>query len=111
MSWVAVVILVVVGLPLLLFALWWLAMELRIEVQSGSVALVLQRGVATEKALEPGLHFVRPYARRTMQIYPLRELTYLAGAGQLPDSMDMQDAALELHLGDRTAVTVSYTIR
>jgi regulator of protease activity HflC (stomatin/prohibitin superfamily) len=111
MSWVAIVILLVVGLPLLLFAIWGLAMELRVEVESGSVALVLQRGVATSKALEPGLHFVRPYARRTMQIYPMRELTYLAGMRQLADATDLQDPALELHLGDRTAVTVSYTIR
>ena len=111
MSWVAVVVLIVVGLPLLLFALWWVLQELRVEVESGSVALVLQRGVATEKTLEPGLHFVRPYAKRTMQIYPLRELTYLAGAGQQPQASDLQDDPLELYLGDRTAVAANYTIR
>ena len=51
------------------------AEELRIEVESGTVALVLQRGVATQTGAGAGLYFVRPYARRTMQIYPLRELT------------------------------------
>jgi regulator of protease activity HflC (stomatin/prohibitin superfamily) len=111
MSWVAVVVLVVVGLPLLIFALWWVLQELRVSIESGSVALVLQRGVATEKVLQPGLHLLRPYKKRTMQIYPLRELTYLAGPGQQPEASDLQDEPLELHLGDRTAVAVSYTVR
>ena len=77
MSGIAIVVLLVIGLPLLAFAVWQLLQEALVRIDSGSVGLLIVRGKATDKILTPGAHFVWPFRHQMIQGYPLRELTYL----------------------------------
>ena len=111
MSGVAIAVLVVIALPALLFGLYQVFQEARVRVDSGTVGLLIVRGQATERVLEPGLHLVLPYRKQMIQGYPLREMTYLAVAPGCADEADHSDPPLRAHLGDRAPVVVSYSIR
>lgn len=111
MSGVAIVVLLVIGLPLLAFAVWQLLQEALVRIDSGSVGLLIVRGKATDKILTPGAHFVWPFRHQMIQGYPLRELTYLTADDGGADATDFADPPLLARLGDRTAVGVYYTIR
>ncbi len=110
MSAIAIVILLVVGLPILAVAVWVLLGEARVRIESGTVGLLIVRGVAS-RSLEPGVHYVFPYRHQLIQIYPLRDLVYLTVDGEQPEAADFSDPPLTLHLGDRTSARVSYTVR
>jgi regulator of protease activity HflC (stomatin/prohibitin superfamily) len=108
---VAVVILVVLGLPLLAFVVWQLLQEALVHVDSGSAGVLVVRGKATEKILTPGVHFVWPFRQQMIQGYPLRELTYLTADHGDADETDYVDPPMPARLGDRAPVLVLYTIR
>jgi regulator of protease activity HflC (stomatin/prohibitin superfamily) len=111
MSGVAIVVLVVIGVPLLAFAVWQLLQEGLVRIDSGSVGLLIVRGKASDRILTPGAHFVWPFRHQMIQGYPLRELTYLTANDSGIDQMDFSDPPLVARLGDRAAVSVLYTIR
>ena len=82
------------------------------RIESGTIGLVIARGTATERALEPGVHYIWPYRQQLVQRYPLREMTYLTLDDDSTDPIDFDDPPLRLHpFADRTAATVQYTIR
>lgn len=111
MSGVAIVVLVVIGVPLVAFAVWQLLQQGLVRIDSGSVGLLIVRGKASDRILTPGAHFVWPFRHQMIQGYPLRELTYLTSNDAGIDQMDFSDPPLTARLGDRAAVSVLYTIR
>jgi regulator of protease activity HflC (stomatin/prohibitin superfamily) len=111
MSGVAIVVLLVIGLPLVAFAVWQLLQEALVRIDSGSVGLLIVRGKASDKILPPGAHFVWPFRHQMIQGYPLRELTYLTADDGGVEPTDFSDPPLLARLGDRAAVSVYYTIR
>jgi len=111
MSGTAIAILVIVILLALLFIAFQVGQAAAVRVESGTVGLMIVRGVATEQSLEPGLHFVMPYRKYMIQGYPLREMTYLTVAGGVAEATDYADELMPVRLGDRTQVAVGYTVR
>lgn len=100
------VVLAVLAIPLVaLFAT-------AVVVDPGTIALVLRRGKATGRALTPGRHFVVPWQKLNLQVYPSRELVFVAGGRSIDDPrVEYVDDPLRVHLGDRAFATVSYTVR
>ncbi|HSP26909.1 MAG TPA: SPFH domain-containing protein [Ilumatobacteraceae bacterium] len=97
-----------VALVVALFALFATA----IVVDPGTIALVLRRGKATGRALSPGRHFVAPWQKVNLQIYPSRELSFVAGGRSIADPrVEYVDDPLRVHLGDKAFAQVSYTVR
>jgi regulator of protease activity HflC (stomatin/prohibitin superfamily) len=111
MSGIAIVVLLVIGVPLLAFAVWQLMQEALVRIDSGSVGLLIVRGKASDKVLTPGAHFVWPFRQQMIQGYPLRELTYLTADDGGVEDTDFFDPPMMARLGDRAAVSVYYTIR
>lgn len=112
MSALAIVVVLVIAVPVLLFAIWEVMQAARVRIDSGTIGLLIVRGVATSRSLPPGVHWVWPYRKQLIQIYPLRELTYLtASEDQTTSDSDLVDEPFHCHLGDRTAAAVLYTIR
>ena len=111
MSGIAIAVLLLIALPAMLFGVWQVLQAAMVRVDSGTVGLLIVRGVATERVLGPGLHFVMPYRKQMIQGYPLREMTYLTLAGGEADSTDYADEPLHARLGDRAPALVSYTLR
>ena len=77
MSPFAIIVFLVIGVPLLAFAVWQLLQEGLVRIDSGSVGLLIVRGKASDRILTPGSHFVWPFRHQMIQGYPLREMTYL----------------------------------
>jgi regulator of protease activity HflC (stomatin/prohibitin superfamily) len=107
----AVIVLVLLVVGVLVFVAWQVLNEARVRIESGTIGLVIARGATTERALEPGVHYVWPYRQQLVQRYPLREMTYLTLADDSTDPIDFADPPLPLHFADRTAATVCYSIR
>jgi regulator of protease activity HflC (stomatin/prohibitin superfamily) len=106
----ALIVLALVGVLGVLLAVALLATA--IVVDPGTVALVLRRGKATGRALPPGRHFVLPWKKVSLQTYPSRELSLVAGGPSIADPRSEQaDAPLRVHLGDKAFAEVSYTVR
>lgn len=111
MSPFAIIVFLVIGVPLLAFAVWQLLQEGLVRIDSGSVGLLIVRGKASDRILTPGSHFVFPFRHQMIQGYPIRELTYLTTDDGAVDELDFSDPPLRARLGDRASVTVLYTIR
>jgi regulator of protease activity HflC (stomatin/prohibitin superfamily) len=107
----AVIVLVLLVVGALAFVAWQVLNEARVRVESGTIGLVIARGATTERALEPGVHYIWPYRQQLVQRYPLREMTYLTLDDESMDPIDFADPPLALHFADRTAATVRYSIR
>ena len=74
------------------------------------------RGAPTDTTLEPGVHWVPALRRRMVVEYPALELAYRAGdrvADERRRTIELERSgpALSAPLGDRTVVTVGYTVR
>lgn len=108
----AVWISALVGVVAIAIAIWVVLIRTSILIEPGTLALLLRRGKATSRALEPGRHFMQPWRKAMVQVYPSRELAVVAGglaAGDL--RVELADEPLRLHLGDKTFAQVSYTVR
>jgi regulator of protease activity HflC (stomatin/prohibitin superfamily) len=110
MGWVLLIALLAVGATA--FLVLWLLFKSALIVEPGTEALVLKRGAATERALDPGRHFMPPWRKTMVQVYPARELALVAGGVSSGDErVDKTEAPLRLHLGDKAFATLSYTVR
>jgi regulator of protease activity HflC (stomatin/prohibitin superfamily) len=108
----AVWISVLAGVIAASIAIWIVLIQTSIGVDPGTLALLLKRGKATSRVLEPGRHFIQPWRKAMVQVYPSRELALVAGGPVAGDqSVEYPDEPLRLHLGDKTAACVSYTVR
>ena len=50
------------------------------NLEPGDLGLVLVHGKATDRAVGPGVNWVPAFRRRTVAVYPSRELSYRAGS-------------------------------
>lgn len=108
----AVWIAILLGLVALVVLVWIVLIQTSIRVEPGTLALLLKRGKATRRALEPGRHFIQPWRKAMVQVYPSRELALVAGGPTTGDQrVELGDDPLRLLLGDKTFVHVSYTVR
>jgi regulator of protease activity HflC (stomatin/prohibitin superfamily) len=102
----------IVSTLVVLLVVWFVLVETSIEVEPGTLALLLKRGAATERALTPGRHFIQPWRKAMVEVYPSRELALVAGGPASGDErVDTAEAPLRVHLGDKTFATLSYTVR
>ncbi len=102
----------IVSTLVVLLVVWFVLVETSIEVEPGTLALLLKRGAATDRALAPGRHFIQPWRKAMVEVYPSRELALVAGGLASGDErVDTAEAPLRLHLGDKTFATLSYTVR
>lgn len=105
--WISILVVV-----LLAIGAWALLLATSVLVEPGTLALLLKRGKATSRALDPGRHFMQPWRKAMMQVYPSRELALVAGGATTGDPrVDAADAPLRVHLGDKTFAQLSYTVR
>ena len=101
-----------IAIVAVLIGVGFLLIQTSVLVEPGTLALLLRRGKATSRALEPGRHFMQPWRKAMVQVYPSRELALVAGGPGAGDPrVDATDVPLRLHLGDRTFAEVNYTVR
>jgi hypothetical protein len=97
-----------------LVLIWVLLDDSVVTIAPGRLGLLLVRGVATDKTVGPGVHWVPALRRRMAVEYPSLELAYRAGdtwPGEEDDDLQRSGPALRCQLGDRTVVTVAHTVR
>ena len=96
----------------LLLGAWVTLLVTSFRVEPGTVVLLLKQGKATGRVLGPGRHFIQPWRKALVQVYPARQLALVAGgAASTDERVDHADTPLRVHLGDKTFATLSYTIR
>ena len=112
---VAWVIFLVVAIPVLGVLIWFILDEAFVRVEPGKLGLVVARGKATDRVLEPGPHFVPRFRKMTVEEYPSLELSYRAGDDETDakDRSDFEHAGppLRVILGDRVSLELAYTLR
>ena len=114
MSTIAWIILLILLIPAIGLLLWVILAASFVRVPTGNLGLLIVHGRATDTTLPPGLHFVFALRRRMVVMYPAVEMTYRAGGGEEAADqagLDSAGPAVSLFLGDRTSVTLSYTVR
>ena len=96
----------------LLLGAWVTLLVTSFRVEPGTVVLLLKQGKATGRVLGPGRHFIQPWRKALVQVYPARQLALVAGgAASIDERVDHADTPLRVHLGDKTFATLSYTMR
>ena len=110
---VALIIFLVIVIPVIGLIAWLVFDEAFIRIPSGKLGLVIVRGKATDKSLDPGTHFVPILRRVTVEVYPSLELAYRAGEDETEKWTDFEHGgpALNVTLGDRADIELSYTVR
>jgi regulator of protease activity HflC (stomatin/prohibitin superfamily) len=109
LAWVAVGLGVVCALGVLA---WLLLLATSFRVEPGTVVLLLKQGRATGRVVGPGRHFIQPWRKVLVQVYPARELALVAGGPASSDErVDHLDAALRVYLADKVFARLSYTLR
>lgn len=103
---------ILVGVVVVASLVWFVLLETSIRVEPGTIALLLNRGKATSRALKPGRHFMQPWRKVMVQIYPSTELAFVAGGRPSIDPrVEYVDDPLRVHLADRAVADVSFTVR
>lgn len=109
LAWIAVAVGVVAAGALVA---WLLLLATSFRVEPGTVVLLLKQGRPTGRVLGPGRHFIQPWRKVLVQVYPARELALVAGGTASADErVDYLDTPLRVHLGDKTFAKLSYTVR
>ncbi len=107
------IIFLAIAVPIVAVLLWIALDDSFVRIEPGQLGLLLIKGKATDKALEPGPHWVPAMRRRTVQTYPSTEMSYRAGA---PDTttvsmLERAGPSIRTSLVDRSTATASYTVR
>ena len=101
-----------VGIVVVASLVWFVLLETSVRVEPGTIALLLKRGAATSRALTPGRHFMQPWRKVMVQIYPSTELAFVAGGRPSIDSrVEYVDDPLRIYLADKAVADVSFTVR
>jgi regulator of protease activity HflC (stomatin/prohibitin superfamily) len=109
LAWVAVGLGVVCALGV---AAWLLLLATSFRVEPGTVVLLLKQGRATGRVVGPGRHFIQPWRKVLVQVYPARQLALVAGGpASADDRVDQVDVPLRVHLADKVFARLSYTVR
>jgi regulator of protease activity HflC (stomatin/prohibitin superfamily) len=110
-SWI---IFLAIAIPLLAVVAWVVFDDSFVQIEPGHLGLLLIRGKATDRALDPGPHWVPALRRRMVQVYPSLELSFCAGSAVAAASateLERAGPAPRVMLGDRVTALVSYTVR
>ncbi len=109
------VIFLVIAVPVLGILVWLTLDDSLVRIEPGRLGLLLVRGIATDKTLGPGVHWVPALRRRTVVQYMGLEMAYRAGdtwsSTDADDELERGGPAITASLGDRTVVAVAYTLR
>jgi regulator of protease activity HflC (stomatin/prohibitin superfamily) len=107
------IIFLAVAIPLLALVAWVVFDDSFVQIEPGQLGLLLVRGRATDRALDPGPHWVPALRRRMVQLYPSLELSFRTGLGASAPGGDLERTgpAPRVLLGDRVTVVVAYTVR
>ena len=110
MGWI---IFLAIAIPLLAVVGWVVFDDSFVRIEPGQLGLLLIHGRATDRALDPGPHWVPALRRRMVQIYPSLELTFRAGdpAATVASDLERAGPAPLVTLGDRLTAVVSYAVR
>ncbi len=86
-----------------------------IRINDREMGLVLRRGAATDKVLDPGEHTLTPFVE-SIVTYPSHELTYLVVEDKLVDTVqgkeaDFADHPLDITTADKATANILYTVR
>jgi regulator of protease activity HflC (stomatin/prohibitin superfamily) len=109
LAWVAVGLAVVGALAVVA---WLLLLATSFRVEPGTVVLLLKQGRPTGRVVGPGRHFIQPWRKVLVQVYPARQLALVAGGPASSDErVDHLDAPLRVHLADKVFARLSYTVR
>ena len=111
-GWVVLVVGVVVVVT---FVGWLLFNDAMVRIGPGHLGLMLIKGKATDRVLQPGPHFQPTFRQRVIAVYPSLELSYRAGDAEAAEAPDTEyengGPPLAVLLGDRTSAKLSYTVR
>jgi regulator of protease activity HflC (stomatin/prohibitin superfamily) len=109
LAWVAVGLAVVCALAVVA---WLLLLATSFRVEPGTVVLLLKQGRPTGRVVGPGRHFIQPWRKVLVQVYPARQLALVAGGAASSDErVDHLDSPLRVHLADKVFARLSYTVR
>jgi hypothetical protein len=114
MSLAAALILLFVVVPVIGSLLWLLWDNSFVRVDIGKLGLLIIKGRATDKVLQPGPHFTPALRRYMVQTYPSLELSYRAVDDRFEEfetGLECLGPRLRVTLGDRAVVDLSYTLR
>jgi len=112
MSLGAQIVLVIIVVPLLVLLVWALVRQSIVQIPVGSLGLLVIKGRATSRVLEPGAHWVPALRKRQAVEYPSVELSLRVGSdGSAPSLVESVAPPVPVVLGDRTTATVGYTLR
>src|SRR5207344_1402597 len=76
MSFAGWMIFIAIVVPIVGALIYFLADDALIRVDPGKLGLLVIKGRATDKTLQPGPHFVPAFRRMTVEEYPSLELSY-----------------------------------
>jgi regulator of protease activity HflC (stomatin/prohibitin superfamily) len=108
-GWIALAIGV---LAVLAVGAWLMLLATSFRVEPGTVVLLLKQGRPTGRVVGPGRHFIQPWRKVLVQVYPARQLALVAGGPASADErVDHLDASLRVHLADKVFARLSYTVR
>jgi regulator of protease activity HflC (stomatin/prohibitin superfamily) len=109
------IIFLVVAIPVIGILVWLYVDEAFVRVDPGQLGLVVVRGKATDRALNPGPHFVPVLRRITIVNYPSLELSYRSGladpSADTEGDLERTGRSLRAVLGDRATMELGYTVR
>ena len=108
LAWVAVGLGVVFALGVLA---WLLLLATSFRVEPGTVVLLLKQGRATGRVVGPGRHFIQPWRKVLVQVYPARELALVAGGPASSDERVDTSTRVACVPGDKVFARLSYTVR
>jgi regulator of protease activity HflC (stomatin/prohibitin superfamily) len=108
------IVFLIVIIPLLGLLAWIASSDSLINIPPGRIGLLMINGRATDKVVQPGLHWVPRLRRRLVAEYPSLELSFRAhgeDSAAEPTDTERSGPTLSVTLGDRTQATLSYTVR
>jgi regulator of protease activity HflC (stomatin/prohibitin superfamily) len=109
------IVFLIVLVPFLALLGWMASSDSLINIPPGRVGLLMVNGRATDKVLQPGLHWVPRLRRRVVAEYPSLELSYRARGGEEappePTDNERTGPMIRVTLGDRAQGTIAYTVR
>lgn len=106
------IVLTIILVPLLGLLIWAVVRQSVVQIPVGSLGLLAVRGKATDRVLEPGVHWVPALRKRHAVEYPSVELSLRVGP-DAPVASQVEAGAppVPVVLGDRTTAAVGYTLR
>ena len=115
MSFAGWMIFIAIVVPVVGALIYFLADDALIRVDPGKLGLLVIKGRATDKTLQPGPHFVPAFRRMTVVEYPSLELSFRAGdfdaSGDVDSDFQHSGPAVRATLGDGADASIAFTVR